>query len=153
MAERYILHYARVLKYYRSGGAIAGLVIGLLVAAAVFIVILVICVKNCNRRPTGRILRTTTGLPHVAVTSTTHTMGKIIFIQQTVHMIIIEINGILKKLLMCKQNRHSLKLESKGLLYRVMSQRLSLHTNKFREKINYLSFQLTGQIIENDATI
>ncbi|CAC5420627.1 unnamed protein product [Mytilus coruscus] len=65
-------------NYVISGGAIAGLIIGVLVAAAIFVVIVVICIKGgCNKGRPGRVVTTTgTGIgTHVAVTNTSHNSG------------------------------------------------------------------------------
>ncbi|VDI27776.1 Hypothetical predicted protein [Mytilus galloprovincialis] len=64
--------------YVISGGAIAGLVIGVLAAGAIFVVIVVICIKGgCNKGRPGRVMTTTGGGigTHVAVTNTSHNPG------------------------------------------------------------------------------
>jgi hypothetical protein len=57
---------------------IAGLVLGVIAAGAIFIIILVICMKNYNRRhrTVGTVIgSTTTARTNIAVTNTTHTTG------------------------------------------------------------------------------
>lgn len=61
--------------YIFSGGAIAGLVFGIIAAAAIFIVVVIICIKNHNKRTTGRVVGPAPGTTTVAVTNTTHPTG------------------------------------------------------------------------------
>ncbi|VDI27775.1 Hypothetical predicted protein [Mytilus galloprovincialis] len=61
-----------------SGGGIAGLIIGVLVTGAIFVIIVVICIKGgCNKGRPGRVMTTTGGGvgTHVAVTNTSHNPG------------------------------------------------------------------------------
>ncbi|VDI29541.1 Hypothetical predicted protein [Mytilus galloprovincialis] len=61
--------------YIFSGGAIAGLVFGIIAAAAIFIVVVIMCIKNHNKRTIGRVVGPAPNTTTVAVTSTTHPTG------------------------------------------------------------------------------
>lgn len=50
-----------------SGGAIAGVVIGLLVAIGIFVLLVVLCIKGCNRQTTGTVIGQTGAGPSIAV--------------------------------------------------------------------------------------
>ncbi|XP_071182094.1 uncharacterized protein [Mytilus edulis] len=50
-----------------SDGAIAGVVIGLLVAIGFFVLLVVLCIKGCNRQTTGTVIGQTGGAPSIAV--------------------------------------------------------------------------------------